>query len=351
MPSTSSFTNPVRLGIAGMTHGHVDMPLKRPAHGDVEIVGISEADASVVSRYAELYGFDTGLVYAELDEMLEKARPEIVMAFGSIYDHLRVVEACAPRGIHVMVEKPLAVSMEHARLMAALAQQHHIHLLTNYETTWHPSNHAVYRLVHAEQRIGQIRKIVVHDGHEGPQEIGCPPEFLAWLTDPIQNGGGALIDFGCYGANLTTWLMNGQLPNTVTAVLQQLKPEVYPHVDDEATIILTYDHAQSIIQGSWNWPIGRKDMEVYGQTGYAHALDRKTVRYRQIGDHSEQIVALEPHLAPFEDTFAWLAAVIRGTVTVADNDLSGLTNNLVVMQILDAARESARTGQTIHLID
>jgi predicted dehydrogenase len=63
----------------------------------------------------------------------------------------------------------------------------------------------------------------------------------------VLDGGGAVVDFGCYGCNLTVWLMGGETPKTVTAVLQQLKPEVYPKVDDEATIILTYDHAQAII--------------------------------------------------------------------------------------------------------
>jgi hypothetical protein len=51
-------------------------------------------------------------------------------------------------------------------------------------------------------------------------------------------------------------------PLTVTAVTQQIKPEIYPRVDDEATIILTYLHAQGILQASWNWPFDRKDMEV-----------------------------------------------------------------------------------------
>jgi predicted dehydrogenase len=71
-----------------------------------------------------------------LAEVLAKAKPEAVTAFGSISAHLAVVQACAPKGIHVMVEKPLAVNLDHARQMAALARQHHIHLLTNYETTW-----------------------------------------------------------------------------------------------------------------------------------------------------------------------------------------------------------------------
>jgi scyllo-inositol 2-dehydrogenase (NADP+) len=349
MSNPSSSTTPVRLGIAGMTHGHIDEPLRRPARGDIEIVGIAEADTEVVDRYAKRYGFDKGLIYPDLEALLDETHPEVVAAYGSIYDHLHVVEVCAPRGIHVMVEKPLAVSMEHARRMADLAEKYHIQVLTNYETTWHASNHAVYQMVHEEKRIGQIRKVVVHDGHEGPKEIGCPPEFLAWLTDPVLNGGGAVIDFGCYGCNLMTWLMDGQAPHTVTAVLQQLKPEVYPRVDDEATIIVTYDHAQGIIQGSWNWPIGRKDMEVYGQTGYAHALDRFTIRHQQASEKSAHTETLGARPVPFDDTFSWLAGVVRGTLTVADNDLSGLPNNLIVIQILDAARESARTGKTVQL--
>ena len=114
---------------------------------------------------------------------------------------------------------------------------------------------------------------MVHDGHQGPKEIGVNKEFFDWLTDPIQNGGGALVDFGCYGANLMTYLMQGQQPISVTAVTQHFKPGIYPEVDDEATIIVSYPTAQCIIQASWNWPFGRKDLEVYGQIGYIITKD------------------------------------------------------------------------------
>ena len=87
---------------------------------------------------------------------------------------------------------------------------------------------------------GEIRKMVAMDGHKGPKEINVQPEFLDWLTDPVRNGGGALFDFGCYGANLMTWLMDNQRPLAVTAVTQQNKPAIYPRVDDEATILVEY---------------------------------------------------------------------------------------------------------------
>ncbi len=349
MPQSPISTQPVRLGIAGLSHDHVHWLMRRPEQGDIEIVGMSEPDSALVDRYHKQYGIKKELVFASLDEMLEETHPEVVAAFGSIYDHLAVVQACATRGIHVMVEKPLAVSMEHARQIADLARQYNIEVLTNYETTWYSSNHTAYQMVHDNNQIGSIRKVVVHDGHKGPQEIGCSKEFLKWLTDPVLNGGGAVVDFGCYGANLITWLMDNQLPKSVTAVLQQLKPDIYPHVDDEATIIVAYEHSQGIIQGSWNWPIGRKDMEIYGQTGYLYALDRANIRYCLSDKDTEQTRELNIRTAPFDEPFSWLAAVIRKTISVADNDLSSLANNLVVVQILDAARESSRIGQTIHL--
>jgi predicted dehydrogenase len=204
-------------------------------------------------------------------------------------------------------------------------------------------------MINDERRIGDIRKIVVCDGHQGPQELGVPPEFLAWLTDPVQNGGGALVDFGTYGANLITWLMHGAQPVAVTAVTQQIKPDIYPNVDDEATIILTYPQAQGIIQASWNWPVSRKDMAVYGQTGYVKALNKNTLQLRENEQQSEQTLSLEPRPAPLADPFAYLAGVVRGLIEISDTDLSSLANNLTVVRILEAARHSAQLGKTILL--
>src|SRR5205823_10489700 len=203
---------------------------------------------------------------------------------------------------------PLAVSLEDARAIERAAREAKIQVLANYETTWYRSNQAAYDLAH-ENAIGEIRKIVVHDGHHGPKEINVGPEFLAWLTDPKLNGAGALFDFGCYGADLATWLMDGRRPDSVTAVTQQIKPDVYPRVDDEATILLTYPHAQAIIQASWNWPFGRKDMEVYGQSGYAITVERDGIRVRRHGEQEQQQTA-KPVPSPEDDSLTYLRAVV-----------------------------------------
>jgi predicted dehydrogenase len=341
---------PLRVGVAGLTHDHVHQILREAKGPTIRIVGVVEPNRALAQRHFQRYGLPDSLLFSSLDELLTKAQPEAVCAYGSIAEHRAVVEACAPRGVHVMVEKPLAFRLEDARAMEKLATQHRIQLLTNYETTWYPSHAAAYRLLHEERALGEIRKVVVHDGHRGPREIGCSPEFLGWLTTPEGNGGGALIDFGCYGADLMSWLMKGQRPLTVTAVTQQSKPDVYPRVDDEATILLTYPTAQAVIQASWNWPFDRKDIEIYGQTGYAFADRRPELRIRRADQGTtEKTVPVPPLPATERDPFGYLAAVIRGQIKPAGTDLSALPLNVLVVEILDAARTSARTGQTVRL--
>ena len=342
---------PLKIGVAGLTHTHVHWLLGRAGSGDIEIVGIAEPDRELASRYTAQYGLSMDLVYPSLQAMLEATSPEAVAAFGTIAGHLEVVSLCAPRGIHVMVEKPMAVSLDHARKMADLARKHQIHLLVNYETTWYPTNHEIKsRLEKGE--IGALRKVVVRDGHRGPKKIGVNREFLDWLTDPELNGAGALMDFGCYGANLMTWLRQGERPLSVTAVTQQLQPENNPLVDDEAMIILTYPDANALIQASWNWPIGRKDMEVYGLTGVLYADNRNDLRKRMAEGYDgfqEENFNLEERPWPFNDPFAYFAGVIRGAIEMNARDLSSPENNLVVMEILDAALRSAASGKTIKL--
>ena len=340
--------SPVKVAVIGLTHTHVHWVLGRSEQGDIEIVAIVEPNTELARRYSAQHGYPMDIVFDSMETMFKAHEPEAVLAFGTIYDHLEVVKACAPMGIHVMVEKPLAVSLEHAIEMEALANEHGIHLLTNYETTWYPTNHQVYKMSR-EKQLGEIRKIVVHDGHQGPSEIGVNKEFLEWLTDPILNGGGALTDFGCYGANLSTWLMNGIRPGSVTAVTQTIKPHIYPEVDDEATIILEYPASQTIIQASWNWPVSRKDMEVYGSTGYAISDDRHNLRSRLNGASEETKAELHERVYPLNDPFAYFAAVIRGTIEMQPYELSSLENNMIVMEILEAAKRSAAAKKTISL--
>jgi predicted dehydrogenase len=338
---------PLAIGIAGLVHGHIHGFIDGlAARKDLRLVGVAESDEAVARATLARHRLQDLPLFPTVDALLSAGKPAAVLTFTSTFDHAAVVQACAARGVHVMMEKPLAVSVAHGRTIAEAARRGKIEVLVNYETTWYPSHRALWQLAKERQALGEIRKMVAHDGHSGPKEIGVGPEFLRWLTDPRLDGGGALYDFGCYGANLATWLMDGQRPLAVTAVTQTIKPDVYPHVDDEATIVLTYPRAQAILQASWNWPFSRKDLEVYGRSGQAVALRPGEARARLAGQ-PEAPLPVPPLPAPEGNPLDYLAAVVRGEI--ASGGLSSLQNNLVVTEILDAARTSARTRRTVQL--
>ena len=346
-PPRAQQPRPLRLAIAGLVHGHVSGFLRAAVtHPDVELVGIFEPDAALRRKYAETHTLPETSLYSDLASMIDRARPEAIASFTSTFDHPGVVEAAAARQVHVMMEKPLAVSRAHAQRIRHAAEKGNIHVLVNYETTWYPSHGALWTLLKERRAAGDIRKMVALDGHNGPKAINVQPEFLEWLSDPVKNGAGALFDFGCYGANLMTWMMDNQPPVAVTAITQRLQPAVYARVDDEATILLEYPGAQGIIQASWNWPFNRKDFEVYGERGFAIATGGNRLRVA-LPDQPEHAVTLEPRPPDERDSISHLIAVVRGARR--PNALSSLENNLVATEILDAARESARTGRRILL--
>src|SRR5579862_4473281 len=338
---------PVHIALIGLSHDHAfGFIPKFKDKTDAVLVGIVETNPDLIQRYTKQFHLDAALFYPSIDALLAKTNVQAVAAFGNVPEHLQVVKECAPHGIDVMMEKPFALNVKQAREMGDLAKKHGIQLVINYETTWYPGNQEAFQMVQRGQ-IGELRKIVVHDGHNGPKEIGCSTNFVNWLTDPALNGGGAIVDFGCYGADLITWLMNGQKPTSVFAVTQQIKPELYPKVDDEATIVLTYPKAQGIIQASWNWPFNRKDMEVYGRTGYVLVPKSDVLAVRKEKEEQEHHETV-PNLAGAEaDPLSYLVAVTRGELK--PSGLSSVAINLTAMEILDAARESARTGKRVYL--
>jgi len=339
---------PVRVAIVGLVHNHVSGflgPLSK--NPNAQLVAIVEAQTDLAQHYRDRFHLDQKLFYTDLEKMLTEQHPDAVLVYTSIHDHRRVIEAAARHGISSMVEKPLSTTLDDALAIRKAAREHHVHVLVNYETTWYASNAEAIRQAD-DGKLGVIRKVVVHDGHGGPKEIGVGPEFLSWLTDPVENGAGALFDFGCYGADLLTVMMHGQAPLSVTAVTQTDKPDIYPKVDDDATVILRYPGAQAVLMPSWDWSFARKDMEIYGTKGYAVTVLSDKVRVRYQKNQPDEEITAPPLPADRENSLDYLAAVMRGQIK-PDGDLTALDTNVVVMQILDAARESAKTGKTIEL--
>jgi predicted dehydrogenase len=339
---------PIRVAVVGLVHGHVAgfLPALK-SHPEIQLVGIEEPDTALAEKYRNQFHLDPKLFYTSIDTMSQQTHPQALLVYTAISDHRRLIEIAASHGISVMVEKPLATTLEDALAIRKTAHEHHIQVLVNYETTWYSSNRAAYDELQ-QGKLGELHKVIFRDGHQGPKEIGVGPEFLGWLTDPQKNGAGALFDFGCYGADLVTWMTHGETPISVTAVAQTDKPDLYPHVDDDATFIVRYPKMQAVLMPSWDWSFNVKDMALYGTRGSAVTVEADKLRVRYEGQSQSTLLTPPPLVAPQDDSLHYLVAVLRGQL-IPKGDLTALDTNIIVMQILSAARESARTGHTISL--
>ena len=331
----------------GLVHDHARILFPMLAgRTDFELVGIVETDPSLIGYYSDRYHLSRSLFVGDLDALLRSQKVDAVATFTTTADHRKVVEVCAAHRVDVMMEKPLSVGLADARAIAAASARSGIRVLVNYETTWYPANRSAYDLVASQRTMGGIRKIVVRDGHQGPAAIGVSPQFLGWLEDP-KRGGGALLDFGCYGADLVTWISQCERPTSVTAVCQNLQPSTYTRVEDESTLVLTYTHFQAIIEASWNWPSGRKDMDIYCDGGAIYQIDRDHLERKVASSERAETVQTPPLSGPDSDSLSYLAAVVRREVE--PDGPSSLKVNLIVAEILNAAKESAATGRRIAL--
>ncbi len=342
-------TAKTRLAVVGLDHDHVWSLLKDIAgEPSAELVAIAESDAALVSRAQKEVPASVKF-YADYVAMLDEAKPEAVIVATANDRHLEILRQCAKRHIHYSTEKPMATNAADAREMERLAREANIKLMVNYWNAWVAPSHDLFHRVRAGE-VGPIQKIIVQYGHRGPKEIGISQQFANWLYDPVKNGGGAIMDFGCYGAELSLWLKGR--PTRVYATTRKMKVEQNNKVDDDATIVLDYPDATAIIEASWDWPYTKDQVEVFGPKGSLLAR-HNTLLHRAADARGPNVapdgesVTLDALPKETSNPISYFVDCIRSNKLIEDPVSARL--NVQVMEILDAARESARTGKPQEL--
>jgi len=339
----------VRFAVVGLDHDHVWSLLKDLAQEpDAELVAIAEKDSSLVDRAKKEVPASVRF-FSEYVQMLDDTKPQVAIVTTANDRHLEILRACAKRHIHYSTEKPMATSAAEAREMEQLADAAGIKLMVNYWNAWVAPTHALFQKVRASE-VGPVQRIIVQYGHRGPKEIGISQQFASWLYDPKKNGGGAIMDFGCYGAELSLWIKGR--PARVFATTRKLKTEQHNEVDDDATIVLEYPDATAVIEASWNWPYTKEQIEVFGPKGSLLAT-HQSLYFRSAAARGPNItpsgeaVSLDALRHESSNVVAYLVDCIRNNKPI--DDLLSARLNVQVMEILDAARESARTGRVQEL--
>ncbi|TAM80852.1 MAG: Gfo/Idh/MocA family oxidoreductase [Acidobacteria bacterium] len=339
----------IRLAIVGLDHDHVWGILRDIAEVPrAKLVAIADPQPALVlkakSRVPEGVKF-----YSDYVAMLDGVKPQAVIITTETVRHLAIVRACAQRHIDVEMEKPMATTAADAREMEKLAIAAHIKLMVNYFNNWLPSYQQLYQQVRAG-KVGPIHQLVSQYGHQGPREIGTSREFAAWLYDPVKNGGGALMDFGCYGAALSLWLKGR--PDSVFARSLKLKVRQSNAVEDDVLIVLEYPDGTAVLEPSWDWPFTMERIQLFGPHGSLMALpDALLFRGYNVQASSQSPEGQPETLSPLplgrSNPIAYLVESIQ-----QDLPITGLLSarlNVEVNEILDAARKSIRTGRPVAM--
>jgi predicted dehydrogenase len=337
-----------RLAIVGLDHDHVWGLLKIIANEpDAELVAIADPHPELVQK-AKANVPASVRFFSDYIQMLDEVKPDAVIVTTSNNRHLEILKACAKRKIHFFTEKPMAISGADAREMERLAREAGIELMVNYANAWtEPTQEALRQI--EEGVIGKIQKIIVQFGHQGPREIGTSKYFADWLYDPAKNGAGALMDFGCYGAD---WAMTLKgRPQRVYAVSLKLKTDQYNAVEDDATVLLEYADATAILMPSWDWPYGKGQAEIFGTKG--SFLVRGDGLLFHPAQHATGLEFPEgkmvTHPAPPEkrNGVAYFLFCIRNDKPIEGPVSAGI--NVGVNEIIDAAKESIRSNRAVAM--
>lgn len=340
--------NPAQLKIAvvGLVHSHVWGHLATMVEGkNATLVGVAEQNPELVAE-ARKAGVQDALLFTDYEKMLDQTKPDIVWAFVENNRHLEIAKACAPRHINLIFEKPLASTFADAKQIKDLAAKYNVRVMTNYQMAWWPANYEAKKAVD-DGAIGTVYRLHGIVGHGGPGSEGARNKyFFDWLTDPVKNGGGALMDFGCYNALWSLWYLGE--PDTVYATVNHLRPERFPKVEDSATLVLHYPNAVGIFEGSWDLPRSYQDLEVFGRPdgsppGSLYMTHAKVEVQR--GRQTQTLPA--ETLAPEKsEPVAYMASSIRENQQI--EGLTAIDINVNVIRIIDLAKESVKTGRAVR---
>jgi len=338
-----------RFAVVGLDHDHVWGRMKTLINTpEAELVAIADTHPELIEK-AKARVPSSVKFFSDYTEMLDQMKPDAVIVTTANNLHLPILRACAKRHIHFFTEKPMAATGADARAMARVASEAGIKLMVNYQNIWSPATQeAAARLKAGE--LGPIQKIIVEFGHNGPKSGGTSKEFIAWLYDAKKNGAGALMDFGCYGADWAMW-MKGR-PQRVFAYSLKLKTAEHNEVEDDTEILLEYPDASAILLPSWNWSYGKGQAEFYGPQGsllvMGDGLLYQPAKKRTSIENPSGTPVTTPSLPPEKvDGIAYFLDCIRNNKPVEGPVSAEL--NVGVNEILDAAIESIRTGRAVSL--
>lgn len=363
-----------RVGVIGFAHMHINHVLQIfGRHPQVQLVAGADTRPARAELRSGPYTRQWNLEHALKDlglprkydcyeEMLQKERLDIVIVCSENAQHPKVVAACAQRGVHVCVEKPMAMSLSDAASMVRSVRAAGTTMLVNWPMVWEPAARKCKELIDAGA-IGRIIQVKTRLGHTGPLGSGAKHAGVVDTAAPLSArelgavwwhslsaGGGAMLDFCCYGAMLSRWFI-GQAGLAATGMRGNFNSP-FGDADDNGAMIVRFPQAMAVLEGTWTTfdhgvPAGPA---VYGTEGtlVMDCQDEKPVVREFHGEGRSTVHAAAP-LPAGRSTIAE-EFVHHLETQEAVHPCLEMMFNLEAMAILDAGLRSAESGKT-ELVD
>jgi predicted dehydrogenase len=338
----------IRVGVLGLTHDHIWSNLdKLVALDSAELVGAAEPDAALREEFRRRFG--DLVIVDDFDALLDGNHDlQAVFVFSDNRASAELGARAADRGLHVMLEKPMASTLELADRLLNAGSRNGVHVMINWPHFWNPNIREAHRLA-SSGAVGDIFKLKYAGGHAGPREIGCSPIFCDWLYDAERNGVGALVDQGGYSLTVCRWFLGR--PNRVMAMGGRLTKVDDADLDNIA-ILLRYDRAIAIAEASWSWVGGWPTAGplVYGTEGSlaAHGLkDPAAVSIVTKDQREPRVLEVPPLPEGQQHAPDYFISSIRNETPI--DGLVSATVSRDAQEIMDAAIESIRTGHEVAI--
>lgn len=332
-------------------------------HPDCEIVGICDAQPERMTAAQQNFQLASNQLFTDWQKCLLESRPDFIILCPATGDHALWVERLAPTGLPLLLEKPMAASVEDADRMLAACERHDVRLAINWPLVWVPSHRTAKRLID-EGRIGRLIEVHYYDGNRGPlwhtadkhavtAEQVAAEKPKSWFYRREQ-GGGSLLDYLGYGVTLGSWFLDGAVPIEVTCMCDE--PSGL-EVDEHSITIARYPFGLSKFETRWGtftdpWthqPQPKCGFVLVGTDGTISSYDyAETVRLQDRSNPGGVEVPVDLLAPPTQNPVQYFVHALSHNLPI-DGPLSPQLSRLG-QRIVDTAYRSAKEKRTLPLI-
>ncbi len=297
---------------------------------DAELYALLSRDAGRAQQLATEHG--ARMSYTTVDALLSDDALDAIYVSTPVYLHCEQVIEAAERGFHVLCDKPMAMNTAECRRMIDACQANGVHLQICFLFRFHSCFQQIKNWI-AAGHLGQIVQGRVPFLKPFPIPTG------AWRGDPDQGGGGSLMDLGAHGVDLLRYIV-GEISH-VSAFCNSV---IHGYdVEETGTVMLRFENgAQGVVDTSFAAAGCDLVLEIYGTDGWVWVYNDDGWKIKLSTNGDSQVID-----SPFEDLYQYQFEHFARCVGDGEPPIVTGIDGLRTNQILAAAYESNRTGQTV----